>query len=97
MSYGEKSLYPPPPPAEPEQSNGDFVTYFGNYMYHIILQTLPSLRTFAPIVCAQPFCAGNATVLCHASLRLTGPEDKHGVENAGEKKFLTEFTPLDHR
>ena len=43
------------------------------------------LRTFALIVCAQPFCAGNATVICHASLRLTGPEDKHGVENAGEK------------
>ena len=36
-------------------------------------------------VCAQPFCSGNATVICHASLRLTGPEDKHGVENAGEK------------
>ena len=45
------------------------------------------LRTFALIVCAQPFCAGNATVICHASLRLTAPEDKHGVENAGEKKF----------
>ena len=45
------------------------------------------LRTFALIVCAQPFCAGNATVICHASLRLTGPEDKHGVENAGEKNF----------
>ena len=45
------------------------------------------LRTFALIVCAQPFCAGNATVICHASLRLTGPEDKHGVENAGEKDF----------
>ena len=43
------------------------------------------LRTFALIVCAQPFCAGNATVICHASLRLTGPEDKHGVENPGEK------------
>ena len=45
------------------------------------------LRTFALIVCAQPICAGNATVICHASLRLTGPEDKHGVENAGEKNF----------
>ena len=45
------------------------------------------LRTFALIVCAQPFCVGNATVICHASLRLTGPEDKHGVENAGEKNF----------
>ena len=45
------------------------------------------LRTFALIVCAQPFCAGNATVICHASLRLTGPEDKHGVEKAGEKHF----------
>ena len=56
-----------------------------------------TLRTFALIVCAQPFCAGNATVICHASLRLTGPEDKHGVENAGEKKFQAEFTPLDHR
>ena len=48
---------------------------------------LDGLRTFALIVCAQPFCAGNATVICHASLRLTGPEDKHGVENAGEKNF----------
>ena len=44
------------------------------------------LMTFALIVCAQPFCAGNATVICHASLRLTGPEDKHGVENAWKKK-----------
>ena len=34
------------------------------------------LRKFALIVFAQPFCAGNATVICHASLRLTGPEDK---------------------
>ena len=48
---------------------------------------LVDLRTFALIVCAQRCCAGNATVICHASLRLTGPEDKHGVENAGEKKF----------
>ena len=55
-----------------------------------------NLRTFALIVCAQPFCAGNATVICHPSLRLTGPEDKNGVENAGEK-ILAEFTPLDHR
>ena len=46
-----------------------------------------ALRTFALIVCAQPFCAGNATAICHASLRLTGPEDKHGVENTGEKNF----------
>ena len=46
-----------------------------------------NLRTFALIVCAQPFCAGNATAICHASLRLTGPEDKHGVENTGEKNF----------
>ena len=46
-----------------------------------------TLRTFALIVCAQPFCAGNATAICHASLRLTGPEDKHGVENTGEKNF----------
>ena len=27
------------------------------------------LRTFVLIVCAQPFCAGNATAICHASLR----------------------------
>ena len=46
-----------------------------------------ALRTFALIVCAQRCCAGNATVICHASLRLTGPEDKHGVENTGEKNF----------
>ena len=46
-----------------------------------------TLRTFALIVCAQPFCAGYATVICHASLRLTGPEDKHGVENSGGKNF----------
>ena len=39
------------------------------------------------IVCAQPFCGGNATVICHASVRLAGSEDKHGVENAGEKNF----------
>ena len=45
------------------------------------------LRTFALIVCAQSFCAGNATEICHASLRLAGPEDKHGVENAGGKNF----------
>ena len=48
---------------------------------------LNDLRTFALIVCAQPFCTGNATAICHASLRLTGPEDKHGVENTGEKNF----------
>ena len=58
------------------------------------------LRTFALIVCAQPFCAGNATVICHASLRLTGPEDKHGVENAREKfsgrvySFGSSVTPI---
>ena len=45
------------------------------------------LRTFALIVCAQSFCAGNATVMCHASLGLAGPEDEHGVENAGETNF----------
>ena len=45
------------------------------------------LRTFALIACEQRCCAGNATVICHASLRLTGPEDKHGVENTGEKNF----------
>ena len=45
------------------------------------------LRTFALIVCAQRCCAGNATLICHASFRLTGPEDKHGVENTGEKNF----------
>ena len=58
------------------------------------------LRTFALIVCAQPFGAGNATVICHASLRLTGPEDKHGVENAGKKisgrvySFGSSVTPI---
>ena len=52
------------------------------------------------IVCAQPFCAGNATVICHASLRLAGPEDKHGFENAGEKlsgrfySFGSSVTPI---
>ena len=60
----------------------------------------PLLTTFALIVCAQPFCAGNATVICHASLRLRGPEDKHGVENAGEKNsgrvysFGSSVTPI---
>ena len=29
-----------------------------------------SLRTFALIVCAQRCCAGNATVICHASLHV---------------------------
>ena len=58
------------------------------------------LRTFALIVCAQRCCAGNATAICHASLRLTGPEDKHGVENAGEKisgrqnSFGSSVTPI---
>ena len=58
------------------------------------------LRTFALIVCAQRCCAGNATVICHASLPLTGPEDKHGVENAGEKNsgrvysFGSSVTPI---
>ena len=54
------------------------------------------LRTFAVIVCAQRCCAGNAIVICHASLRLTGPEDKHGVENTGGKNQAVK-TPLDHR
>ena len=58
------------------------------------------LRTFALIVCAQSFCAGNATVICHTSLRLAGPEHKHGVENAGEKisgrfcSFGSSVTPI---
>ena len=51
------------------------------------LKAILSLRTFALIVCAQRCCAGNATVIYHASLRLTGPKDKHGVENTVEKKF----------
>ena len=50
-------------------------------------------RTFARIVCAQRCCAGNATGICHASLRLTGPEDKHGVENAGETNFMPAKLP----
>ena len=29
----------------------------------------PYLRTFALIVCAQRYCAGSATVTCHALLR----------------------------
>ena len=28
------------------------------------------LRTFALIVCAQRYCAGNVTVICHALLRV---------------------------
>ena len=64
-----------------------FANMFGQFV---------DLRTFALIVCAQPFCAGNATVMCHTSLRLTGSKDKHGVENAGEKNIQAEFTPLDH-
>ena len=62
--------------------------------------TVEHLRTFALIVCAQRCCAGNATVICHASLRLTGPEDKHGVENTGEKisgrqnSFGSSVTPI---
>ena len=64
------------------------------------VQNMPYLRTFALIVCAQLFCAGNATVICHASLRLTGPECKHGVENAWEKNsgrdysFGSSVTPI---
>ena len=75
----------------------NFVDYFLCQKFIIMIIIIPlilsfklrniALRTFALIVCAQPFCAGNATVICHASLRLTGPEDKHGVENAGEKNF----------
>ena len=57
------------------------------FLSMLLLCSFFILRTFALIVCAQPFCAGNATVICHASLRLTGPEDKHGVENDGEKNF----------
>ena len=30
---------------------------------------LESLRTFAQIVCAERYCAGKATVICHALLR----------------------------
>ena len=69
----------------------------GTYHSVTIYGLKPCLRTFALIVCAQPFCAGNATAIFHASLRLTGPEVKYGVENTGEKKFQAEFTPLDHR
>ena len=57
---------------------------------------LEHLRTFALIVCAQRWCAGNATVIFHASLHVLVTidwRDKHGVANAGGKKF----TPLNHR
>ena len=32
-------------------------------------QELGNLRTFALIVCAQQYCAGNVTVICHALLQ----------------------------
>ena len=38
--------------------------------YNDVLINCPiDLRTFALIVCAQRYCAGNATVICHALLR----------------------------
>ena len=55
-----------------------------------------ALRTFALIVCAQPFCAGNATVICHASLRWLVPKINMASKTPG-KKFQADFTPLDHR
>ena len=37
-------------------------------VYYGIVQS-SELRTFALIVCAQRYCAGNTTVICHALLR----------------------------
>ena len=42
---------------DPRESDPDENIYLG------------ALRTFALIVCAQRYCAGNATVICHALLR----------------------------
>ena len=64
-----------------------FIVNYANLSGFCCRRRRGCLRTFALIVCAQPFCAGNATVICHASLRLTGPEDKRGVEKAVEKNF----------
>ena len=61
-----------------------------------VICVIKDVRANNIFVCAQPFCAGNATVIWYTSLRLTGPEDKHGVENAREKN-QAEFTPLDRR
>ena len=43
----------------------NIVTFFFNFH----LNYPCGLRTFALIVCAQRYCAGNATVICHALLR----------------------------
>ena len=36
--------------------------------YDYITEKLSILRTFALIVCADRYCAGNVTVICHALL-----------------------------
>ena len=77
-----------------------FIVNYANLWVFCCRRRRVCLRTFALIVCAEPFCAGNATVICHASLRLTGPEDKHGVQNAGGKisgrvySFGSSVTPI---
>ena len=58
------------------------------------------LRTFALIVCAHPFCAGNATVRCHASLRWLVPKINMASKTPGKKisgrfySFGSSVTPI---
>ena len=41
---------------------------FDHQLVQLSLLLKGVLRTFALIVCAQRYCAGNATVICHALL-----------------------------
>ena len=73
--------------------NPEFPEFFSN-------GKRPRIKDVRANCLSQPFCAGNATVICHAPLRLTGPEDKHGVENAWQKisgrvySFGSSVTPI---
>ena len=78
----DKNLQTKPPQSDlkPEFFGGNSNEFAGEWLdfYERIAainnwNAFLKLRTLALIVCAQPFCAGNATVICHASLRLAGP------------------------
>ena len=47
----------------------DFLRSESDVSSKSVLLIVSPLRTFALIVCAQRYCAGNATVICHALLR----------------------------
>ena len=87
LNPGSKLSYPLLKQAA-KKSAHHFMFLSKRFYFH----TKPNCQTetscsFALIVCAQRCCAGNAIVICHASHRLTGPEDRHGVENAEETNF----------